>query len=134
MLYNNGNGYNIASTTDGIDSNTTVLRIVKLYYTAPNLVSYQKVLNKSQNFSSRRKFSRTVFACREIKKNKVQEPPRSIYIYTMLWARAEKHTIAGLCDVYDRVKHKTRVCRERNCRDCNLEVTKVWNRRRPDGL
>lgn len=39
-----------------------------LNFTLPNLVSYQKVLNKSQNFSSPRKFSLTVFACHEIKK------------------------------------------------------------------
>lgn len=71
---------NIASTTDGIDSNTTVLRIVKLYYTAPNLVSYQKVLNKSLNFSSRPKFSRKVFACRQIKKIKFRNHP-VLYIY-----------------------------------------------------
>jgi hypothetical protein len=74
------------------ESISTVLRIVKLYYTTPNLVSYQKVLNKSRNFSSRRKFSQTVFACREIKKKKkkkkkkVREPPRSIN-----WARAKTH-------------------------------------------
>jgi len=69
-------------------------------------VSYQKVLNKSRNFSSRRKFSQTVFACREIKikkKKKVREPPRSIN-----WARAKTHDrgFALKLRVYDRVKHK----------------------------
>lgn len=57
------------------ESIPTVLRIVKLYYTTPNIASYQKVLNKSRNFSKYRKFLQTFFACREIKKKKVQEPP-----------------------------------------------------------
>lgn len=134
MLLKNDNSYNnnTMSTTDGIDSNTTVLGIVKLYYTAPSapiLVSYQKVLNKSQNFSSRLKFSPVDFACHEIKKKSLRTTFYIYYIkylYTAISVRAENHTIEQLCDVYDCVKHKTRACRERSSCDLNLEVTKAW--------
>lgn len=77
MLLKNDNSYDNStmSSMDGIDSITTVLGIVKLYYTAPSapiLVSYQKLLNKSQNFSSHLKFSPMDFACHEIKKKKFE--------------------------------------------------------------